>query len=134
MLRLTSGVAAVFAFISLCATKAPAQSGAEDYQHYCAVCHGPDGKGKETTWNGELPDLTRLSRANGGRFPFKEVYEVVDGRDRSRWHQRQKGMPYWGFFFEPQEQNPEVQDPAFKAQVKSRITAIVDYVRTLQEK
>jgi len=26
------------------------------------------------------PDLTHLSKENGGRFPFQEVYDVIDGR------------------------------------------------------
>jgi mono/diheme cytochrome c family protein len=129
MLTLSSRFALAFVLILLWAAQAPAQSGAEDYQFYCASCHGPDGKGKETTWSGPLPDLTHLSQANGGKFPFKEVYEVVDGRNRTRWHQYRPGMPYWGIFFEPAEQNP-----ASKAKVESRITAIVDYIRGIQQK
>ena len=86
MLRLTSRLAVVVVLILLCAAKASAQSGREDYQHYCAACHGLDGKGKGT-WNGsEVPDLTRLSWENGGKFPFEEIHKVVDGRSQSRWH------------------------------------------------
>jgi mono/diheme cytochrome c family protein len=129
MFRLTSGLATVVVLISLWATKASAQSGTEDYRHYCAACHGLDGKGKGT-WNGtEVPDLTHLSQKNGGRFPFEEVHEVVDGRTRSRWHQRHREMPYWGEVFQLEEENP-----ASKAKIEARIAAIVDYIRSLQEK
>jgi mono/diheme cytochrome c family protein len=132
MLRLTRRFAVVLVLIILLwAVKASAQSGAEDYQQYCAGCHGPDGTGKETTWNhGKLPDLTRLSQANGGRFPSKEVHEVVDGSNRDRWHQH-KGMPYWGIYFGPVAGE---ENPPSKAKAESRITAIVDYVRSLQKK
>jgi hypothetical protein len=127
----------------LWAANASAQFGAEDFQKYCAGCHGPDGKGKDTTWTGEvpepsgkgtmwigeLPDLTRLSQTHGGKFPFQEVFDVVDGTNRSRWHQPQKGMPYWGFFY-----GGAPQDAASKAKLKSQITAIVNYIQSIQEK
>ena len=129
MPRLTRTLAVVAVFISLFATKVAAQSGAEDFRHYCAACHGPDGKGKGT-WNGtEVPDLTRLSQQNGGKFPFEEIHKVVDGRSKSRWHQRRRDMPYWGQVFEM-----EADNPASKAKVEGRIAAIVDYIRGIQEK
>ena len=129
MLRLPCRLAVVLVLILLCAAKAPAQSGKENYQHYCAACHGPDGKGKGT-WNGtEVPDLTRLSQENGGKFPVEEIRKVVDGRSQSRWHQRRRDMPYWGEIFEMEEGNP-----ASKAKVEARIAAIVDYIQGLQEK
>src|SRR5208282_5983619 len=79
MLRKTSGFAVILVLALLCAARASAQSGREDYQHYCAACHEQDGKGKGE-WNGTaLPDLTRLSQNNGGRFPSEEVQKVVDG-------------------------------------------------------
>jgi len=129
LLQATSRLAVVVVLILLCAAKASAQSGREDYQHYCAACHGLDGKGKGT-WNGsEVPDLTRLSWENGGKFPFEEIHKVVDGRSQSRWHQRRRDMPYWGEVFEL-----EAENPASKTKVEARIAAIVDYIRGLQEK
>jgi len=129
MLRLTCRLAIVVVLILLWAAKASAQSGKEDYQHYCAACHEQDGKGKGE-WNGTaVPDLTRVSLDNGGRFPSEEVQKVVDGRSQSVWHQRHRDMPYWGEIFQLQEENP-----ASKAKVEARIAAIVDYVRGLQEK
>jgi len=129
MLRVPCRLAIVVVLIVLLAAKASAQSGREDYQHYCAACHGLDGRGKGT-WNGtEVPDLTHLSRENGGKFPFEDIHKVVDGRSQSRWHQRRRDMPYWGEIFELEEGNS-----ASKAKVEARIAAIVDYVRSLQEK
>jgi mono/diheme cytochrome c family protein len=129
MLRLTSGLSVIVVLALLCAAKASAQSGREDYQHYCAACHGQDGKGKGE-WNGnEVPDLTHLGRDNGGRFPFEDVQKVVDGSSQPLWHQRRRDMPYWGEIFQLEEKGP-----ASKAKVEARVAAIVDYVRGLQQK
>ena len=128
-MRLTRTLAVVVVSISLCAAKAWAESGREDYQHYCAACHGLDGKAKGN-WHGtEMPDLTRLSRENAGTFPSEEIRKVVDGRSQSRWHQPHRDMPYWGEVFEL-----EAKNPAAKAKVEARIAAIVDYIRGLQGK
>ena len=129
MLRLTSRFAVVVVLALLCAANASAQSGREDYQHYCAPCHGQDGKGKGE-WNGTaIPDLTRLSKNNDGRYPSEEVQKVVDGRNQPLWHQRSRDMPYWGEIFQLEENHP-----TSKAKVEARITAIVDYIRGIQTK
>jgi hypothetical protein len=115
--------------LSLTAT-ASAQSASEDFRHYCAACHGQNGKG-EGSWNGtKVPDLTRLSQAHGGKFPTDEVIEIVDGRSRVLWHQRQPGemMPYWGDVFRLEEERYS------KQKAESRIMAIIVYVRSIQEK
>jgi hypothetical protein len=129
MLRLTCRLAVVVVLIFLWVARASAQSGREDYQHYCAACHGLDGRGKGT-WNGtEVPDLTRLSQENGGKFPFEEIHMVVDGRSLSKWHQRRRGMPYWGEVFEL-----EPESSASKEKVEARIADIVNYIRGFQKK
>ena len=129
MLRMSSGLFVIVVLAVLCAEKASAQSGREDYQHYCAACHGQDGNGKGE-WNGtEVPDLTHLGRDNGGRFPFEDVQKVVDGSSQPLWHQRRRDMPYWGEIFQLEEKGP-----ASKAKVEARVAAIVNYVRGLQRK
>jgi hypothetical protein len=129
MLKPTCRIAAVVVMISLLAGKASAQSGKEDYQHYCAACHGLDGKGKGT-WNGiKVPDLTLLSRENSGKFPVEEIHKVIDGRSQARWHQRRRDMPYWGDVFAM-----ENETPPSKAKIEPRIAAIVDYIGGFQEK
>ena len=129
MINATCRIAAVLVVISLSAAKASAQSGKEDYQHYCAACHGLDGKGKGT-WNGtKVPDLTLLSRENGGKFPVEEIHKVIDGRSQALWHQRRRDMPYWGEVFAM-----ENETPTSKAKIEARIAAIVNYIRGFQEK
>jgi mono/diheme cytochrome c family protein len=122
-----AAIGAILILIS--AAYAHPQSGEVDYRHYCASCHGLDGKGRGT-WNGtHVPDLTQLRRKNGGKFPFEDVYRVVDGRSKFPWHQRRPDMPFWGQVFQE-----EKTEPAARANVEARIAAIVDYIRGLQEK
>jgi hypothetical protein len=71
------------------------------------------------------PDLTRLARRNGGRFPTRRVHRLVDGRGYPR--DRAAGMPIWGdVFLDPKESYSETK-------VRERITQLVRYVATLQE-
>lgn len=129
-MKFRSGIAAIAAIIIVTyAAHAYAQSGEADYRHYCASCHGLNGKGRGI-WNGTpVPDLTQLRRKNGGKFPFEDVYRVVDGRSKWPWHQRRPDMPYWGQVLQEEE-----KEPGAKAKVEARIAAIVDYIRSLQEK
>ncbi len=114
-----------------CAAQPP--DGKKDYDQYCAVCHGSRGDGKGVapyTLSGTNPsDLTQLSRRNGGKFPFDEVYAIVDGRKEFPSHER-LNMPFFGTNLEMEEG----QSPQAKARVDARITAIVRYVESLQKK
>jgi len=126
-------------FAAACLWLAPVPStaqgpnGKQDYERYCAVCHGPKGKGNGVgpySLSGTNPsDLTQLSRRNGGKFPFDEVYEVVDGRKVFPSHEL-LNMPFFGTNLEIEEG----QSPQAKARVDARITAIVRYVESLQQK
>lgn len=78
---------------------ARAQSPKQDYDEHCADCHGLTGKG-----NGEaagllvstkMPDITQLAKKNGGRFPFEQVVEIIDGRRNIPSHERIQ-MTFWG--------------------------------------
>jgi mono/diheme cytochrome c family protein len=112
MLTAIRRLAVVLVLMLSWAATASAQSGTEDFRHYCAACHGQNGKGGGS-WNGtKVPDLTRLSQAHGGKFPTDEVIEIVDGRSRVLWHQREPGemMPYWGDVFRINKRDfPEVR-------------------------
>jgi mono/diheme cytochrome c family protein len=114
-----------------CAAQPP--DGKKDYDQYCAVCHGPKGDGKGVgsyTLSGTNPsDLTQLSRRNRGKFPFDEVYAIVDGRTEFPSHER-LNMPFFGTNFEMEEG----RSPQAKARVDARITAIVRYIESLQKK
>ena len=71
--------------------------GKREYDSNCIACHGKDLKGgayvdflKVTP-----PDLTLLSKKNGGVFPLERVYAVIDGRQEVKAH-GPRDMPIWG--------------------------------------
>jgi mono/diheme cytochrome c family protein len=107
------------------------ETGKHDYDTLCASCHGVTGtgEGRDLT-EANPPDITQLSRKNGGKFPFEQVYRTVDGREMKGSHAR-FAMPFWGDYLQKQGQQ---STPASNAAVKERITAIVRYVETLQRK
>ena len=121
-LRATA-VAALGLFIPVQAASAADQIdiGKQEFEVSCAVCHGPGGKGDgryEPVLQGpNLPDLTTISKRNGGVFPKERVYETIDGRASLATHGTPRDMPVWGNRFEP-----------------ARIQALVDYLGRLQEK
>jgi mono/diheme cytochrome c family protein len=114
---------------------AAAQSGKEDYEKYCADCHGSGGKGngpavQTIPMNPPPSDLTQLTRSNGGKFPFDDVVDTIDGRKNIPSHERIQ-MPFLGTTLQKpgQEFTPESD-----AAVKKRIEAMARYVESLQQK
>lgn len=105
-------------------------TGKQDFDKLCAPCHGITGTGEGRDLSeANPPDITQLSRRNGGKFPFEEVYRAVDGREMKGAHQR-FGMPFWGDYLQRQDQkNPPISNAA----VKQRITGIVRFVEMLQK-
>jgi mono/diheme cytochrome c family protein len=113
---------------------AGAPSGKQDFLDNCAPCHGADGKGHgEAAYlvpNDKPPDLTMLSRDNGGAFPTRIVYKSIDGRDGIPPHKR-FNMPFWGTEFQP---GGKEFTKAGDAQARARIMRIVNYIKTIQQK
>lgn len=90
------------------------------YLSSCAPCHGADARGPGTLaiiFKLQPPDLTALAKRNDGEFPARAANEIIDGLKFVEAHGTRE-MPIWGF----------------DVMVKSRITAIVDYLRRIQEK
>ena len=90
------------------------------YLSSCAPCHGADARGPGTLaiiFKLQPPDLTTLAKRNDGEFPARAANEIIDGLRFVEAHGT-RDMPIWGF----------------DVMVKSRITAIVDYLRRIQEK
>lgn len=110
--------------------------GKQEFDARCAICHGRDGKGYG--WLAEFlidgpPDLTRLSKKNGGSLPISRIYQ-------SLWegtipiHGR-SDMPAWGleYQFEAFEIYPD--DPYFgDIYAESRILLLLEYISRLQVK
>src|SRR2546423_12842641 len=78
-----------------------AASGSEMFKTYCAVCHGPDGKGSGPAASAlKVPpaDLTTLAEKSGGKYPTMKVISVIRGEDTLPAH-GSKEMPIWGKLF-----------------------------------
>ena len=77
--------------------------GAGVFRNYCAACHGPGGRGDgpaSKALKGKVPDLTRLSRRNGGVFPAVHVRSTIMlGSDDLLPAHGSKQMPIWGPIF-----------------------------------
>jgi len=109
-------------------------TGKQDFDANCATCHGKDGKGQGPALyvipGIKPPDLTKLTRNNGGLFPAEPVYQSIDGRAGIPAHSR-IDMPFWGTTL--QQQGKEFT-PGSEAKVKARISNIVSYIKSIQEK
>ena len=101
--------------------------GKMQYQASCAACHGVDAKGNGPVSN-ELKthpaDLTVLAKNNNGVFPYDTVYQMIDGRNSTVASHGTREMPIWGYRFGP------VQAYRFKA----RVLAVIEYLKTVQQK
>lgn len=112
--------------------------GRYEYETYCAVCHGADGKGNgpfTMLLNKRVPDLSLLAKRNGGVFPFARAYDVVVGTADVGAHGSRE-MPIWGDVFSGQAQSvygPGYREGTGEAYVKARVLALVEYVSRLQE-
>jgi mono/diheme cytochrome c family protein len=108
---------------------APRISGKALFQQHCASCHGEDAKGAgpaAVSFKIQPPDLTELSRQNGGKFPRDRVIRAIRG-DRPPTAHGPTEMPVWGpVFLALTGVNP--------AQVDKRIRDLTEYIKSLQVK
>jgi hypothetical protein len=75
------------------------------YETYCAGCHGISGKGDGPHANSLTKppaDLTQIQNRNGGRFPSRELFDIIDGREEVAAHGTRE-MPVWAKIFKQQE-------------------------------
>ena len=74
------------------------QIGEREYRSHCAGCHGPDGEGSGPFvefLKSAPPSLTSLAQDNQGVFPFRRIYEVINGTQMIGGHGT-RDMPVWG--------------------------------------
>jgi mono/diheme cytochrome c family protein len=106
----------------------PLQSveGKENFEAYCAVCHGQDGKGQgpaAPAMKVPVPDLTTIAARNKGKFDAARVEMIVRGSGKTSTPAHGvETMPIWGDVF-------RVEDRATQT---LRIGNLVKYVQSLQ--
>lgn len=110
--------------------------GHRDYMNYCAACHGAEAKGDGTL--GEfltlaVPDLTKLSKLNAGKFPEERVMEVIDGRVDVKVH-GMRDMPVWGDWFNREAASSNTDKVARELIVNDRIASLINYLKSIQTK
>lgn len=135
--RLALGTASLLILVSV----AHAQSGKVDfgkreYISNCANCHGMDGKGNgpySDLLKKSPPNLTTLSKNNGGIFPMDRLYQSITG-DNIKAH-GSRDMPIWGMEYRVEAANRYMEssyDP--DAYVRVRVLALLEYLYRLQIK
>jgi mono/diheme cytochrome c family protein len=134
-----SGVSLVAALAApLAAPAADVALGRAEFMANCAQCHGIGGKGDGIIagYLTAVPsDLTVLARANGGALPREALYATIAGGSEPGPHGTRE-MPAWGdrYSVEAAQAMGFTYTPAEQAAfIHRRITALVDYLATVQE-
>lgn len=126
---------AVLVGLAACApTKAmrtDATRGQALFMDQCAACHGADAKGAGTASLGlgvAPPDLTGISRTNGGVFPRDRVMSIIDGYYR-REHFNDP-MPVFG----EQDLGPlvQVEENGISTPIPADLIALATYLESVQ--
>ena len=116
--------------------------GKREFENSCADCHGMDAKGKgvlAANLKVAPPDLTLLSKNNGGVFPVERIFAVIDGRTQIESH-GSRDMPIWGtrYAVNAAEHFMSVPNvgvpPNLEAYIRTRILNLINYLRRIQQK
>jgi len=123
-------VSAVLWFTTvLAAEPALIERGRVRYQDDCSGCHGPRADGDGTVaaiLTIAPPDLTIMSKDNGGEFPADRVRRVIDGRDSPAAAHGPVEMPVWG-------QHYKRSLPGYSEEpVQRKIDELVAYLQSIQ--
>ncbi len=113
--------------------------GKNEYLKSCASCHGVTGKGDGPVVKSLIkppPDLTKLSEANKGLFPFSRVFDVIDGRIDIIVHGT-RDMPVWGEVYMREWISGlplNFSKDLAEAMVRMRMLMLIEYIASLQGK
>jgi len=135
-LAATTSAGAVYAnhspaSVTISVHQTPPGNGKQMYASYCASCHGAYGRGDGPValqLSKRPPDLSMLSKNNGGKFPSEHVMAVIQfGAANPRRGAAE--MPVWGPILGE-------MDAAYAGQTRemNRIVNLDRFVETLQAK
>jgi mono/diheme cytochrome c family protein len=102
--------------------------GPDLFRTYCAVCHGPNGKGDgpmASALKAQVPDLTLLAKNNKGQFPSVRVRTMIAGGETVKSHGSRE-MPIWGPIFHQVEYDQDLGNV--------RLENLVKYLEWIQQK
>jgi mono/diheme cytochrome c family protein len=102
--------------------------GKDLYRDYCAVCHGPEGKGNgpaAAALKAPPPDLTTIAKRYG-KFSAREVQDQITGTGKMAGAHGTREMPMWGPAFRAAHSNPDVATLA--------VSNLVKFVESIQVK
>lgn len=136
-------LAALFLIPFLCTAQSQNNSGSPDrdaqgripiegsriFQYRCAACHGTDGRGHgpaSLTLKHAAPNLTLIAKRNGGRFPYQQIKEVIEGKQESSLARGFRQMPIYGPIFHDIEADQDWGEV--------RLDAITRQVESMQQK
>jgi len=110
-------------------------AGQEEFRNHCAACHGLTGLGDGPIGphlKTPAPNLALITERNGGKFPFKKIYEIIDGSSVVAAH-GSRDMPLWGerYSKDPKPVSPDQVDVS-RQLAEQRILSLVYYIGTLQ--
>jgi mono/diheme cytochrome c family protein len=130
IMRILSLTALVVSSVLFVPTAFADEAGAALYADYCSACHGASGKG-----DGDMadvisipsPNLTLLSKNNGGEFPMLRVIHTIDGRTGLRAHG--SVMPLFGTSF-----SKDASDVGYASvlQTRGQILSLAVYLESIQ--
>ena len=101
--------------------------GKDNFEAYCAVCHGKTAKGDgpaAPAMKTPVPDLTMIAKKNGGKFSAVAVKDMIKGADREMPSHGSKDMPIWGPVFRSFTGDTNVAE--------LRVNNLVNYIQSIQ--
>jgi mono/diheme cytochrome c family protein len=106
----------------------PSLAGSDNFNAYCAPCHGRTGTGDgpvAAALKTRPADLTKLAFRNDGVFPSRSVREFVTHGNPAIAAHGSSDMPIWGPTFRSLEPSDTL--------VATRIANIVAYLESIQQ-
>lgn len=111
------------------------EAGRQEFIRSCAICHGDEGKGNGpySAKSYKKPkDLTMVKNNNYGVFPFKKLYEIIDGRDNASTHGSARDMPIWGDRYTA-ESWIEISTKYSETLARGKILELLLYLESIQD-